>query len=401
MDMPLEGIKVVELSTWIVGPVASTILGECGADVIKVENIEGGDTLRGLQSSGVNLGNVRHFWELCNRNKRGIAVNLKHELGRKIIYQLLEKADIFVTNLRLGSLERLSLDYDSVNQLNPQIIYAHASGYGPKGPDRDKPAFDEVAFWARSGIMSILGEPGTPPPPLRGAMGDLPTAALLAGNILLALFVRERTGIGQQVTVSLLSAGMWVAGWDIQSALSTGQDIPRVSRKTIANPLYNTYQTKDEKWIQFQMVQTDRYWSPLCRALGSEDLENDSRFDSHEKRCANSTLVISILDEVIATKTRDEWVERFDGHDLVWAPVVTISEVIHDPQVLENEYVVNFDHPILGSLKLPAIPFQLSKTPLKPRSPAPEMGQHTEEVLLEIGYDWDDITRFKYEGVII
>jgi len=401
MNMPLEGIKVVDLTTWIVGPVASTILGECGAEVIKVENTEGGDTLRGLQSSGVNVGNVKHFWELCNRNKRGIAINLKSGAGRKIIYQLLEKADVFVSNLRPASLERLALDYDSVSRLNPQIIYAHASGYGPKGPDRDKPAFDEVAFWARSGIMSILGEPGTPPPPLRGAMGDLPTAALLAGNIMLALFVRERTGIGQQVTVSLLSAGMWVTGWDIQSALSTGQDIPRVSRKTIANPLYNTYQTKDEKWVQFQMVQTERYWSPLCRALGREDLENDPRFDSHEKRCQNSTLVISILDEILATKTREDWAERFDQSELIWAPVATIAEVIRDPQVLENKYVIDFDHPVLGQLKLPAIPFQLSKTPLKPRSPAPELGQHTEEVLLELGYDWDDITRFKDDGAIM
>jgi len=399
--LALQGIKVLELSSWIFGPACGAILGEWGADVTKIENPEGGDATRGILATGLrSVQEYNYIFELCNRNKRGIAVNLDIEKGREILHKLVEKSDVFVTNLLPGIARKLASDYETVSGINPKIIYAQASGYGPEGPDKYKPGFDEVAFWARSGIMSLMGEPDSPPVPLRGAMGDLTGAAFLAGAIALALLARERFGLGQRVDVSLLASGLWVGGYDVQAALSTGQDSERRSRRTIGNPLYNTYQTKDSKWLFFAMLQTDRYWRDVCKALGREDLENDARFDSHVKRCQNSAVLISILDEVLATKTRAEWATVFNQHKMVWDPEPLLSEVLSDPQVLANKYIAELNHPTYGKLKLVGTPFQFDKMPTQPRRHAPQLGEHTEEILLEIGYDWDEILRLKDSSAI-
>jgi len=401
MTLPLEGIKVLELSNWIFGPSCSAILGEWGADVIKVEEPGGGDALRGILTTGFRpFLEYNYLFELCNRNKRSIAINLKHESGREIIYKLVNEMDVLVTNFRPRVASRLSIDYETIAKINPPIIYAQASGYGSEGPQKDRPGFDEIAFWMRSGIMSLLGEPDSPPVPLHGAMGDLTSAAFLAGAVALALLVRERFGFGQRVDVSLLAAGMWVTGFDLQTVLSTGQDFERMSRKTTGNPLYDTYQTKDGKWLFFAMLQTDRYWLNLCKAIGREDLEEDPRFDSHQKRCQNSRILISILDEVLATKTRAEWAKIFDQYELVWDPEPILSEVASDPQVLANNYIAELNHPAHGNIKLVGTPFQFSKMLIQPRRPAPQLGEHTEEILLEMGYGWDDILRLKEDEVV-
>lgn len=405
MVLPLEGIKVIELGHWVLGPTCARILGELGADVIKIEDPRGGDPVRGLLPPKLmsDLGPVNPFWEQWNGSKRAIAVDLSQEAGREIIYKLVKISDVFVTNFRAAVVDRFTLDYERVAKINPKIIYAQATGFGLKGPDRDRPAFDETAFWTRSGIMSTLGEPDAPPVPLRGAMGDLTTAGFLAGAIVAALLARDRFGFGQKVDISLVATGMWVAGEDVQRRLTWGERAgnQKYPRKSTTNPLRNTFQTKDKKWLFFMMLQTDRFWPAVCKAIEKEDLGKDPRFDSHRKRVKNSQLIISILDEVIATRTMAEWAERFDQHGLIWEPETTVPEVLADPQVAANDYVAEVEYPSGDLVKLLRVPFQFSETPIGPRSPGPELGQHTEEVLLEMGYDWDQLSQLKEQKVII
>jgi formyl-CoA transferase len=295
------------------------------------------------------------------------------------------------------------VDYETIAKINPRVIYAQNTGFGMKGPNRDRPAFDETAFWIRSGIMSTLGEPNAPPVPLRGSMGDLTTSLFLTCAIVTALLARDRFGFGQKIDISLMSAGMWVAGDDVQRRLIWGEreENPKYSRNKTTNPLRNTYQTKDRRWLFFMMLQTDRFWPAVCKAIEREDLEKDPRFDSHQKRVQNSQSIISILDEVVATKTLSEWAERFERYGLIWEPETTVPEALADPQVPENGWVAEVEHPSGSLVKLLRVPFQFSKTPIGPRSPAPELGQHTEEVLLEMGYDWDQLAQLKEQQVII
>jgi len=407
MVLPLEGTKVVELGIWVLGPTCARVLGELGADVIKVEDPRAGDPARGVVSpramSEGSLGPVSPWWELWNGSKRAIAVDLSQEAGREIIYELVKISDILITNMRAAVVDRLAVDYETLAKINPRIIYAQATGFGTKGPDRDRRAFDETAFWIRSGIMSTLGEPEVPPVALRGSMGDLTTAVFLAGAIVTALLARDRFGFGQKVDISLMSAGMWVAGDDIQRRLIWGEreENRKYARKDMTNPLRNTYQTKDKKWLFFMMIQTDRFWPAVCKAIEREDLEKDPRFDSHQKRVKNSQLIISILDEALATRTLAEWRERFEQHGLLWEPETTVPEVLADPQVSENGYVGEVQHSSGNLIKMLRVPFQLSKTPVRPRSLAPALGQHTEEVLLEMGYDWNQLSQLKEQKVIL
>lgn len=354
-----------------------------------------------MQTEFVLPADFNYLYEFFNRNKKSVAVDAKTGKGKEIIYKLVERSDIFITNYRPAALEKLSIDYETLSRLNPKLIYAHITGYGPRGPGRDWPAFDETAFWARSGIMGIMGEPDTPCPPLHGAIGDLTTALSVFSGIMLALYQRERTGIGQKVDSSLLSSGAWVVGWDLQASLYTGQDIPRQSRKNQADPLHNTYLTKDRRWIQFSMTEKDRYWPLLCRALDREDLLNDPRFSSHEKRRQNSELLISILDEIMAAKTLDEVKDRFYDAGLLWAPAQTLTEVINDPQLIDNEVLIEYEHPGIGRFRGIDSPIKLSGYANKVRGPAPELGRHTEEVLLELGYVPHQIQELREQKAII
>jgi formyl-CoA transferase len=407
MVSPLQGMRVIELCHWVLGPTCARILGELGADVIKIEDPRGGDPVRGLLPPGLmkerGMGAVNPFWEHWNGSKRAITLDLGQEKGREIVREMLKTADVFITNFRAAVVDRFELDYEHVLKINPRIIYAQATGFGMKGPDRDRAAFDDTRFWIRSGIMSVLGEPDTPPVPLRGAMGDLSSAVFLAGAIGIALLTRERFGIGQKIDISLLSAGMWVVGEDIQRRLVWGERVTnrKSARQRAPNPLRNTYQAKDGKWLFFMMLQTDRFWEPLCQAIEREDLINDTRFDSHQKRVENSELIISILDEILATRTRDEWAQRFEEYELVWEPETTISELLADPQIAANDFVARVKHSSGTIFDLLRVPYQFSQTRLEPRFPAPELSQHTEEVLMELGYDWDKIAHLKEQKVIL
>jgi crotonobetainyl-CoA:carnitine CoA-transferase CaiB-like acyl-CoA transferase len=397
----LEGIKVVEVSTWIAGPACGVLLAEFGAEVIRVEPV-GGDVVRGLNWGAADAEpTVNWTWELANRSKKGIAVDLHSQAGREILHKLVSSSDIFLSNLRPAVLERAELDYPRLRGLNPRIIYANITGYGPQGPNTNMPSFDEIGFWARSGLMELLGEPGTPLVPLRGAMGDLTTGVTALGGIMMALFVRERTGQGQAVDVSLLGTGCWVNGTDMQAALADGVGRGRTSRTQRRNALYNAYQAGCGRWFQFAMAQSGRYWTKLCQALEHPDLECDPRFATHELRGLNHEELIATLDAIFATRPRDEWGAQFDTHGLVWGPAQSMSEVINDPCVTENQYAVAYEHPVGGAIRGVGVPLQLSATPaLRPHC-APEYGQDTEAVLLEHGYSWEQIGELKEQQVIV
>lgn len=401
MSLPLEGIKVLELGQWVAAPATCTVLAQWGAEAIKVEPVEG-DAMRQVKGTGViEIKDFNFLFELANHNKKSVALNLKDKQGLDIFYKLVMNVDVMVTNFRLDALPKLGLDYATLHKINPRLIYANINGYGQKGPDKFKKGFDYTAFWARSGIMASLGEPDSPLSNERPGYGDYITAMNTVAGIALALLARQRTGLGQEVTASLLASGIWALAEDIQTSITMDCEVPRLSRKKAGNPLFNCYVTRDERWLQLAMLQTDPFWPAFCKAAGRQELENDPRFNSHAARCGHNEELITIIDGIIGSNTLEYWTEQFDSHDLIWGHVQTIREVTQDPQVTANNYFGEVEHPNYGKQKIVTCPIQLSETPSKPLEASPELGQHTEEVLQEIGYSWEDIARFKEKRVIL
>lgn len=405
MSMPLEGIRVLDWTVWQQGPVATALLGDLGAEVIKIEERLSGDPGRGLRRvrgiSPLLAGGRNFYFEYNNHNKKSIALDLKKEEAKEIVYRLAEVSDVFVQNFRQGVAARLGLDYGSLRRYNPRLIYATASGYGPQGPDRGKPAMDYQGL-ARSGIMTAIGEPDMPPLAMAGGIADQMGAIMLAYGILAALLARERLGIGQEVDVSHLGSMVTLQGLNVAASLLLGRELPRQYRNRADNPLWNHYRCKDGRWIALAHLQPDRYWADFCHALGIEHLENAPRFADMEKRAQNSPELIAILDEIFPTKTYQEWEKALqEKGDFIYTQIQSISDLAADPQVMENEYIVDFDHPTLGKVKMPGLPVRFSKTPGSIRTPAPELGEHTEEILKDVlKYSWEEIAHLKETEVI-
>jgi crotonobetainyl-CoA:carnitine CoA-transferase CaiB-like acyl-CoA transferase len=403
MKMALEGIRVLDVSEAGLAPVTCRILADMGAEVIKVERTEGGDQTRGILkiSGNVPVYDINYVLEFYNMNKKGITLDLKKKEGREILYKLVEKSDVFVCNFRPHALIDLKLEYKDISKINPKIIYTHLSGYGLHGPEKDIGAYDFVGYWARSGVMASLGEPGTPLPFQVPGFGDNTTGMYAACAIMMALFHRERTGEGQEVCISLVGGGIWSMGIVLSSVLATGLEYPRLSRKDQSNPIFNSYECADGKWIQLACIQGDRYWTGICKALELAKFENDPKFCTHEMRMKNNRELIVILDKVFRTKNRQEWAERLAKENIIWTVVKTPSEVANDPSPWANSYFREIDHPAGKKLKVIMPPWQFSRTPTTIRSTAPEFSQHTEEVLSEtLGMSWDEITALKEKKVI-
>jgi crotonobetainyl-CoA:carnitine CoA-transferase CaiB-like acyl-CoA transferase len=397
---PLSGIKVVEMGIFVAGPATAAVLGDWGADVVKIENPAGGDPIRGLVSLGLVQvePDVNSALELENRNKRSVAVDITKPEGRDVVLRLLRAADVFVSNLRAGALERAGLAYEDVKNVNPRIIYATLSGYGTRGPDKDRAAFDYAAFWARTGAMAALAEPDRPPPTQRPAMGDHPAGLQLAGAVSAALFHRERTGEGQAIHLSLFQSGLWMMASDIEIALVMGVGHTPTGR-LVPNPLWNHYQAKDGKWFHLVMIQADRFWPKFCAAIGEPELAKDERYDGVVKRGRHAQALIDNLDRVFATKNRDEWAAIFDRYELIWAPVQTVLEASRDPQALALGMYETLQHRSGREISLVRTPVEFGATPATIRCGAPELGEHTEEVLLAHGYGWEDIANLREKGV--
>jgi crotonobetainyl-CoA:carnitine CoA-transferase CaiB-like acyl-CoA transferase len=395
--LALEGIKVIDFTTWIFAAGATAILADLGADVIKVEDPATGDPQRAIImfGGGTQIPEINFPWELENRGKRGMGIDLRTDQGRKIMYKLVEQSDVFVSNIRADVLQNLGVDYDTMSKINPKLIYAHGSGYGVNGPEALRPGFDYAAFWARGGIMNMVGEPDAPPPQCLPGYGDNTSAMAMAAGIAFALFVRERTGMGQRVDISLLGTALWCNGLSVTGAGFTEEETLRVSRKTVPNPLFNSYKCKDGRWLMLACLQSDRFWSDFCGVMGLNHLEHDPKYENMFVRAVDPAPFIALLDDLFIAKDRDEWGRLFDEKEIIWAPIQTLKEALNDPQAVANEFVSEVIHPEHGPFRLISIPIKLRKTPASIRTIAPELGQHTEEILIEMGYTWDDITAFK------
>jgi len=400
-----EGVRVVEFGHFLLVPTATAILGDWGADVIKIENFKaGGDPQRWSASiegqpppDDIKPTMWYHYF---NRNKRSLGLDVKADRGREILYKLVESADVFATNFDARAVKELKLDYDTLSSINPRIIYCQCTGYGIAGPDKDKPGFDYAAFWARSGMMDRIAAPDTPPRPNRPGMGDNLCSPGIAGAIAAALYYREKKGVAQKIDINLYHMGVWGLQYDIGTALHQGVNLRQTDRTKVANALWNCYLTKDNRWLMLVMPQTDRYWPSLCEAIGKPEWKDDPRFDSHMKRIEQNLTLIPALEEIIASKTATEWEAIAQNFDLVLGRVQTPLEVASDPQAWENNFFVELEYSPGVRFKAINSPINFSKTPGSIRSIGPELGQDTEEILAELDYDWEDITALKNEGVI-
>ncbi len=402
----LQGIRVLDLTIWQQGPMTTVMLADWGADVIKIEGPDSPDPGRSLIRYEVTPGGPNAYFETHNHNKRGIVLDLKSERGLKVFYRLVEGADVVIQNFRAGVGERLAIDYETLRRINPKIVYCQASGFGLKGPDAERPALDPLAQ-ARGGVMSVTGEPESPPTRTFAGFADQVSAFLLAYGIMVALFHRERTGEGQMVDGSLLQGTIAAQAFNISSHLMSGtyagSPIPRVSRK-LTSPLWNHYKTADGKWVMLAMAQVGRYWPPFRKALQEatgELIEPDQMsVDWIRMHAMDMMQLVARLDEMFASKPAREWVALFRRYDLLIEIVQDYGELSADPQVVENAMLTTLEHPAHGPLRIVAPGVNLSATPGRIRSPAPEFGQHTEEVLLEAGFSWDEIAELREQGVI-
>jgi crotonobetainyl-CoA:carnitine CoA-transferase CaiB-like acyl-CoA transferase len=396
-----DGVRVVELAQWVFVPVAAALLADWGADVVRIEPPEG-DPYRGLATQGIGAdrGGPNLSMALANRGKRSIALDVRSDEGLAVLHELLASADVFITSLRPGALERLGLDADTLRTRYPRLIYARGHGFGTRGPDSDKPGYDSSAFWARGGVGHTL----TPterdyPISQRGAMGDRNGAMALAFGISTALLEREKTGSGTVVDVSLLATAMWMLSSDLLVALNGGEVTSVTGRGPQVNPLTGTYRTRDLRHIQLMFLQGDRYWPAFARLIGRDDLVDDPRFVDMAARRENSAACVEELDGIFAKYTLDEWKQILAELDAPWAPVQSVHDVIADPQVAANGYVGEVRLDDGHTYRLPAVPVQLDQQPPVLRR-APEHGEHTEAVLLELGYDWERIGSLAEKGVI-
>ena len=400
-SMPLEGIKVVEYGVFHAGPGASAILGDLGADVVKIESGLG-DPERYWTTLGridINLPKGDSlFFQISNRNKKGIYLDIEKEKGREILHRLVKEADIFLTNLRKGTKAKLGIDYDSLRPVNPQIIYANVSGYGPEGPMKDRGAFDPLGQ-ACSGLMYVTGE--SEPVLLHGGVMDQATAIAASHAVLTALFVRERSGMGQEVHVSLYGTGLWLMypNLMLSSVLSMGpMDIS--PNRHDHSPLRNLFRCKDEKWIATTHHPEEKYWPLFCKATGQTVLLTDPRFSDNSGRKAHSAELVAIFDKVFVSKTREEWVDILLKEELMVCPVLNINEIKDDSQARVNNYVVDFKDRFLGDVKIPGYPVHFSANQAGTRSFAPTLGEHTDLVMHQMGYTDQEIQELKKEGII-
>lgn len=402
---PLENLRIIEMAQLFNGPVTASMLGDLGAEVIKIETPVSGDLSRGT-SSMFDMPMVLHggfnvSFEAANRSKKSVVLNLHLEEGREIFYKLIERSDVFITNHTSSVLNRLKVDYDTLTRYNPKLIYAQTSTYGNNGPLSNRRGYDIMAQ-AVSGAVWIFGDRDSPEPSIAvGSIFDQVAATSLAYGILAALVARERTGVGQQVECSLMSSAIHMQGTNINTFLWQGKGMSRFSHKRARNPLVNYYKCADGKWILLCEAQSAKYWHDFCCAMGIEELEDDSQYNTAEARRQSYAEFIDILDRRFVLKTRDEWLRIFSNYDFGYAPIYDYAEMVVDPQVLINKCIIEMDHPTLGKLRTVGSPVQFDKTPVTIQSAAPQFGQHTEEVLIEIlGYSWEDIGIFREHGTL-
>jgi crotonobetainyl-CoA:carnitine CoA-transferase CaiB-like acyl-CoA transferase len=390
--MILDGVRVVELTAWVAGPAAAGVLADWGADVVKVEPATGDPQRAIFGAIGAREQTSVPPFELDNRGKRSVVLDLRRAAGQEVMERLLDRADVFVTNMRVAALERLGLGPAAVRARHPSIVYGIITGYGLDGPDAHRPGYDVGAFWARSTLAASVVPPGAMPPAIRSGLGDHVTGMTLAGGICGALFDRQRTGDGHLVSTSLLRTGLYCAGWDLAILMRFGRLQSTRSREAHPTPLVNCYAASDGKGFWLLGLEGDRHWPGLVAALDRPDLAEDERFRTSRDRAVNAGDLIAELDVAFAAREMDHWVGRFDEHDVWWAPINTPRSALEDPQVIASGAFVEMPDGQGGEpVRSVASPIDIDGAPQQP-GPSPALGAHTAEVLAELGYTPADIT---------
>lgn len=398
---PLEGIRVLEVAMYGFVPSAGAVLAEWGADVIKVEHAVTGDPQRGLRQTGMLRveGDPNPNIEHANRGKRSIGLDMSVPEGKEVLHELARRSDVFLTSFLPDHRQKFGIDLDDIRAVNPKIIYARGSALGPRGEESTKGGYDMTAFWCRAGTAATItpvGMPGMIAPP-GPAYGDTISGTNLAGGIAAALLKRERTGEPSVVDVSLLGSGIWSLGHTVALTKHLGQRLeapPPGIHGSPVNPLVGVYATSDERYISLVMMQPTKFWADVCRHIDQPDLADDPRFATAENIAANTPDAVEILTKAIATRTLGEWSERFATLAGPWAPVQDTLQAADDAQVRANEYVVR-----AGELDLVANPVQFDVSAPQ-TGPAPGFAEQTDEILMELGLDWDRIIELKTAGAV-
>jgi len=398
MKAPLEGVRVVEIAHFVAVPAAGSLLADLGADVIKVEVPPKGEIYR--RSRPIFSGLKSQFPEgpgfhLDNRGKRSLMLDLTHPDARSALLRVIDTADIVTTNLLPGRRTKYGLDHEALLARKPSLIVAGINGYGHGGEEADRPAFDYAAYWARSGMMDLMRDEGVPPSMLRPGVGDHAAASNLVIAILAALRMRDATGEGRYVEVSLLQTGLYILGCDVAMALIAREPIRRHDRKACANALWNTYEVAGGRWIMLVMIDPTVYWPRLCRALERPDLLDDPRFAEPFTRAANGPALVAELEQEFAKHSLDEWRGRLDAAGLIWSPVSRVDEVLDDPQARAMGYFEPLEHPQIGRFESLAPPFRMEGLKLGSRRACLDANADGEAVLREAGLDESEIAKLK------
>ncbi|OBI97587.1 CaiB/BaiF CoA transferase family protein [Mycobacterium asiaticum] len=398
---PLEGMRVLEVAMYGFVPSAGAVLAEWGADVVKVEHAVTGDPQRGLRQTGMLRveGDPNPNIEHANRGKRSIGLDMSVPEGKEVLYDLARRSDVFLTSFLPEHRQKFGIDVEHIRAVNPAIIYARGSALGPRGAESVKGGYDMTAFWCRAGTAATVTPMGydgmiNPPGP---AYGDTISGTNLAGGIAAALLKRERTGEPSVVDVSLLGSGLWSLGHTVALTNHLGQLMmspPPGTHGSPVNPLVGVYPTADNRYISLVMMQPTKFWADVCQHIDRPELADDPRFADSEKIAANTAEAVEILTKVIATRTLAEWSERFATLAGPWAPVQDTLQAAADPQIRANEYIVR-----AGELELVANPVQFDVAAPQ-TGPAPGFAEQTDEILLELGLDWDRIIELKTAGAV-
>ncbi len=398
--LPLAGIRILDVASFIAAPVAATVLGDYGADVIKVEPPGGGDPNRTIAvvASGYPKSAVSYPWHLDSRGKRSLVIDLKNAQARAAFDRLIATADVLITNYPLAARQRLRLDYEGVAKVNPRLIYASFTGYGETGPDADQVGFDTTAYFARSGIMDGARYDDAVPAVTMPAQGDRAAGMALAAAIMIALWNRERTGKGTKVSSSLFANGIWANGNAVQAAL-VGAPLPkRPPPDRPRSALANAYRTQDNRWFQLTSVREDRDWPCLCGAMEREDLLGDARFTDMPKRRANGAALAAVLSKVFAARDFTEWHRRLKAQAIPFAPISRAEDLVDDEQAVAAGVIVPTTHTEMP--RTLAAPFSLADVPLPPPGPGPSLGAHTGEILQEAGLSPEEIADLRACGAL-
>lgn len=403
MTAPLAGVRVVEVASHVFVPIAGGVLTEWGADVVKIEHPETGDPYRGLVTAGLHklVDGVDPAFQSVNRGKRSVGLDLKHLEGRAVLAKLIAQADVFLTNIRVDARKRLRIDVEDVRADNPSIIYVRGTAFGSRGPDAHRGGYDSGSYWGRTGMEQLFTQPGAPAPTPRPAFGDVVGGLTIAGAIGTALYRRAATGEPSVLDVSLFAAGMWQIQSDVVNATISGTgDIRPFNRYATWNPLTLSYRTADGRLVGLMLLAGDKYWTNLCKAIGRPDLAADPRFTTMARRRENARACVETLEATFAAKTLDEWRTLLHDFDGQWTPIQPASDVRNDPQTVANGYMTDVEMTTGNTLPMVTSPVQWDDQPNQPTR-GPEHGEHTEEVLLELGFSWDDINALKGNSAVL